>query len=141
MKIKMHDLYVMFVISVMSGILSAMFIWSDKMSDIRLSFNDFFMAFLMTGWMFLLMGFYYKMKNHIMIGLLLILGSLVLIRNQFFINESQFIKGMIPHHSMGILMSRKLLEKNLNISQELKDLAVNIIKTQENEINILKKLE
>ena len=37
--------------------------------------------------------------------------------------------------------SRKLLEKNLNISQELKDLAVNIIKTQENEINILKKLE
>jgi uncharacterized protein (DUF305 family) len=38
-------------------------------------------------------------------------------------------------------MSRKLLEKNLNIPQELKDLAVNIIKTQENEINILKNLE
>ena len=125
----------------MSGILSAMFVWSDKMSDIRLSLNDFFMALLMTGWMFLLMGLYYKMNNHIMIGLLLILVSFLLIRNQSLINEKQFIKGMIVHHSMGVLMSRKLLEKNLSIPQELKDLAVNIIKTQENEINILKNLE
>ena len=125
----------------MSGILSSMFVWSDKMSDIRLSLNDFYMAFLMSGWMFLLMGLYYKMNNHIMIGLLLILVSFLLIRNQSLINEKQFVKGMIVHHSMGVLMSRKLLEKNLFIPQELKDLAVNIIKTQENEINILKKLE
>ena len=118
-----------------------MFVWSDKMSDIRLSLNDFYMAFLMSGWMFLLMGLYYKMNNHIMIGLLLILVSFLLIRNQSLINEKQFVKGMIVHHSMGVLMSRKLLEKNLFIPQELKDLAVNIIKTQENEINILKKLE
>ena len=137
----MHDLCVMFIISFMSGILSSMFVWSDKTSDLRLTLNDFYMAFLMTGWMFLLMGFYYKMNNHIMIGLLLILGSFLLIRKQTLINESQFIKGMIVHHSMGVLMSRKLLEKNLFIPQELKDLAVNIIKTQENEINILKKLE
>jgi len=137
----MNDLYVMFIISVMSGILSAMFIWSDKMSDFRLTLNDFYMAFLMTGWMFLLMGLYHKMNNHIMIGLLLILGSFLLIRKQSLINEKQFIKGMIVHHSMGVLMSRKLLEKNLNIPKELKDLAVDIIKTQENEINILKKLE
>lgn len=137
----MNDLYVMFIISVISGILSAMFIWSDKMSDFRLTLNDFYMAFLMTGWMFLLMGLYYKMNNHIIIGILLILGSFLLIRKQSLINEKQFIKGMIVHHSMGVLMSKKLLEKNLNISQELKDLAVNIIKTQENEINILKKLE
>jgi uncharacterized protein (DUF305 family) len=41
---------------------------------------------------------------------------------------------MIPHHSMAIHMSKKLLEKNNNISLFLE----NIIKTQENEITILK---
>jgi uncharacterized protein (DUF305 family) len=42
---------------------------------------------------------------------------------------------MIPHHSMAVHMSKKLLEKENNISQFVK----NIIKTQENEISILKK--
>ena len=64
----MHDLYVMFIISFMSAILSAMFVWSDKMSDLRLTLNDFYMAFLMTGWMFLLMGFWYKEFLILVIG-------------------------------------------------------------------------
>ena len=47
---------------------------------------------------------------------------------------TQYKLGMIPHHSMAIHMSKKLLEKNNNISPFLQ----NIIKTQENEIIILK---
>jgi len=43
--------------------------------------------------------------------------------------------GMIPHHSMAVHMSKKLLEKENNISRFVKD----IIKKQENEIIILKK--
>jgi uncharacterized protein (DUF305 family) len=42
---------------------------------------------------------------------------------------------MIPHHSMAIHMSKKLLENNNNISPFLE----NIIKTQEKEITFLKK--
>jgi len=42
---------------------------------------------------------------------------------------------MIPHHSMAVHMSKKILEKENNISLFVKD----IIKTQENEILILKK--
>jgi uncharacterized protein (DUF305 family) len=57
------------------------------------------------------------------------------IRTQFLISESQYKMGMIPHHSMAIHMSRKLLEKgNISISSFLK----NIIKTQENEIILMK---
>jgi uncharacterized protein (DUF305 family) len=41
---------------------------------------------------------------------------------------------MIPHHSMAVHMSKKILEKKNNISSFVK----NIIKTQENEILILK---
>ena len=42
---------------------------------------------------------------------------------------------MIPHHSMAVHMSRKLLEKENDMSQFVE----NIIKTQEDEITILKK--
>jgi uncharacterized protein (DUF305 family) len=41
---------------------------------------------------------------------------------------------MIPHHSMAVHMSKKLLKKENNISSFVK----NIIKTQENEIMFLK---
>jgi len=40
---------------------------------------------------------------------------------------------MIPHHSMAIHMSKKLMEKNNNINEFLR----NLIKTQEKEIMIL----
>jgi len=41
---------------------------------------------------------------------------------------------MIPHHSMAVHMSKKLLEKENNISPFVK----NIIETQEDEIFFLK---
>jgi uncharacterized protein (DUF305 family) len=50
--------------------------------------------------------------------------------------ETQYKLGMIPHHSMAVHMSKKLLEKENNISPFVE----NIIKTQEDEINYLKKL-
>jgi uncharacterized protein (DUF305 family) len=42
--------------------------------------------------------------------------------------------GMIPHHSMAVHMSKKLLEKENNIGDFLK----NIINTQEKEITFMK---
>ena len=50
------------------------------------------------------------------------------------INETQYKMGMIPHHSMAIHMSKKLLDKNNNIKPFLQE----IITTQENEINFMK---
>jgi uncharacterized protein (DUF305 family) len=47
----------------------------------------------------------------------------------------QYKLGMIPHHSMAVHMSKKILEKKNNITQFVK----NIIKTQEDEISFLKK--
>ena len=49
---------------------------------------------------------------------------------------------MIPHHSMAILMSDKLLQKvynnTINITPEIKKLANIIITNQEDEINYMK---
>ena len=106
----------------------------DKLDDIRFSMNDAYMALLMSGWMFLFMGIIYDETNIFFIGLLLVIVNIWCIRTQFLITETQYKLGMIPHHSMAIHMSKKLLEKNNNISQFLQ----NIIKTQENEIIILK---
>jgi len=124
----------MFFIMIISGLLSTMNIWVDKLDDIRFSINDAYMILLMSGWMFLFMGMIYHEINIFFIGLLLVIVNIWCIRNQFLITETQYKLGMIPHHSMAIHMSKKLLEKNNNISLFLE----NIIKTQENEITILK---
>jgi hypothetical protein len=87
----------------------------------------------MTGWMFLFSGLFYKENNITFIGLSLVIINIWCIRNQFLITERQYKLGMIPHHSMAVHMSKKLLEKKNNISPFFE----NIIKTQENEINIL----
>ena len=125
---------IMFFIMVLSGLLSTMNVWVDKVDDIRFSINDVYMTLLMTGWMFLFMGIIYQVISVFFIGLSLILFNIWCIRNQFLITETQYKLGMIPHHSMAVHMSKKLLQKKNNISSFLKD----IIKIQENEILFLK---
>jgi len=126
---------IMFFIMVLSGLLSTMNVWVDKVDDIRFSINDAYMTLLMTGWMFLFMGLIYKEVSVFFVGLSLIILNIWCIRKQFLVTETQYKLGMIPHHSMAVHMSKKLLEKK-NIASPFVE---NIIKTQENEILILKK--
>jgi hypothetical protein len=126
---------IMFFIMLLSGLLSTMNVWVDKVDDIRFSINDAYMTLLMTGWMFLFMGLIYKEMSVFFIGLSMVIFNIWCIRNQFLITETQYKLGMIPHHSMAVHMSKKLLEKENNISSFVK----NIIKTQEAEIYYLKK--
>lgn len=124
---------IMFFIMIISGLLSTMNIWVDDISHIRLSLNDLYMILLMTGWMLFFMGIIYKEFIVIVIGFILVVFNVYLIRTQMFINEYQYRIGMIPHHSMAIHMSKKLLEKENEINEFLR----NLIKTQEKEISIL----
>ena len=125
---------VMFFIMVLSGLLTTMNIWVDKLDDIRFSINDAYMTLLMTGWMFLFMGLFYQEISIFFIGLSLIICNVWFIRTQFLVTSAQYKLGMIPHHSMAVHMSKKLLEKENDNSSFVE----NIIKTQENEILILK---
>jgi len=130
---------IMFFIMVLSGLLSTMNVWVDKIDDIRFSMNDAYMILLMTGWMFLFMGLIYKEIGVLFIGLLLVISNIFFIRTQFLITETQYKLGMIPHHSMAVHMSKKLLEKEKEKENNISNFAENIIKTQENEILFLKK--
>ena len=135
----LHNSYnhyiIMVVIMIISGLLSTMNVWADKYQDIRYSINDIYMILLMTGWMLFFMGLFNKDLIPCIIGLLIAIINIWCIRNQFLINETQYKLGMIPHHSMAIHMSKKLLEKENNIKPFLQ----NIINTQESEINFMKK--
>ena len=124
----------MFFIMIIAGALSTMNVWVDKISDICFSLNDFYMVLLMTGWMFFFMGIIYQHLYVFIFGLLLVIINIYLIRTQTFVTENQYKLGMIPHHSMAVLMSKRLLKKKNNIQPFLK----NLINTQESEINFLK---
>ncbi|ATZ81115.1 arginine ADP-ribosyltransferase [Bodo saltans virus] len=134
-----HEIMPMLIIGIVSGLLSSMNIWIDKVDDIRFSINDCYMSVLMTGWMFLLYGIYYKQMNQIYVGIVFVVLSLIAIRTQFLIDKPNFIDGMIPHHSMAIFMSKKLKEKNEE--PELNKFLDNIINAQSQEIIIMKNNE
>jgi len=121
----------------LAGILSTMNVWTDKLSDIRLSLNDVYMIMLMNGYMFLFMGVYDGQTYITLIGTILVVLNIYFIRTQFMVSQNQYILGMIPHHSMAIHMSKKLLKKQNNVKTFLE----NIIDTQEKEIDHMKKNE
>ena len=126
---------VMFCIMIISGLLSTMNVWVDKWDDVRFSINDVYMTLLMTGWMFLFMGLYYKETVILLMGLVMVVANLWCIRTQFMVTNEQYVLGMIPHHSMAILMSKKLLVNQPPIMTEF---VSNIITTQEQEIEYMK---
>lgn len=131
-----NHFFVMFFIMLLSGALSTMNVWVDNIDDIRFSFNDAYMILLMTGWMLLFMGLIYKNLYAFFIGAILVIMNIWAIRTQFLISENQFKLGMIPHHSMAVHMSKKLLEKDDNI--DIAPFVKNIINNQQDEILYLK---
>lgn len=99
------------------------------------SFNQFYMAGLMTAPMIvielLLMGSMYKdkRKNAIIIAISVIFGVLffLFIRQQTAITDKQFLRSMIPHHAGAILMC----EQSPITDAETRELCQSIIKGQQ----------
>ena len=137
------EIIIMMIMMFMSGLLSGMNNWVDKISDIQFHINDIYMSLLMCGWSLILMGIYYIHYKILIIGIIVTLIIIYCIRTQLFIDETQYLKGMIPHHSMAVLMSKKLIEKEnktntINLIPLVKKFINNIIDTQNNEIKLMK---
>jgi len=128
----------MIYICILSGLLSSMYIWADKLSDIRISINDLYMIFLMTSWMIFFMAYIEKNYYILLLSLIAVIVIFILIRNQVIINKRQYYTGMIPHHSMAIMQSKKLLDNDNTLSESERNFVKNIIKRQENEIEWMK---
>lgn len=132
---------VMFIIMMISALLSTMNIYVDKISDMRLTINDIYMALLMSGWMTLFMGMYYQNVLYMFIGGFIVSLSLFFIRNQVLISNKQYLSSMIPHHSMALHLTKKQLDENIELPLLFRTLTAGIIEAQEKEIQIMKYLE
>ena len=119
-----------------------MYAMVNAFANVYNNFNQFYMAGLMTAPMvlieILLMGMMYKNKKLnvaiIAVSVVALISFWFLIREQTAINDRQFLKSMIPHHSGAILMCQ---EANLT-DPEIKQLCVEIVKSQEQEIQQMK---
>lgn len=149
MKIEKYNrFYLMLAISFVI-MYSVMFMNVDKLSHIYLSTTRLYMALLMVApmavLMLLLMPDMYKNKkmNKIIMfsGVFIFVLVLVLLRTQVPIEDEQYMKAMIPHHSSAILTSQEADIKD----PEVKQLSKEIIETQEREIaqmkDILRRME
>jgi hypothetical protein len=119
-----------------------MFLNIDSTDHIYLSLTRLYMALLMVSPMALLMiymmpAMYVNKKLNTMIGCISVtvfVLALTFLRLQIFINDAEYMKAMIPHHSSAILTS-----KNANIQNpEVKKLSKGIIESQEKEIREMK---
>ena len=129
----------MVIIMLIAGLLSTMNIYAVNISHIKLHLNDFYMVGLMISWTMILTLFL-DFNNYIIIIITIISLFVILyaIRTQLFVSDRQFLNGMIPHHSMAILMSKNILRKTKD--ERIIKLAQNIIKTQNQEIELMQNI-
>ncbi|KAA9325255.1 DUF305 domain-containing protein [Adhaeribacter soli] len=121
---------------------AVMFLNVAETDHIYLSLSRTYMTLLMVSpmaiLMLLMMPMMYKHKKLnrlIMVSALLVFVlTLTFLRKQIPVNDQQYMKAMIPHHSSAIMVS-----KNADLKDpELKKLSEDIIEAQEKEIRQMK---
>lgn len=121
-----------------------MYAMVDSLANVYPNFNQFYMAGLMAAPMLiielLLMGSMYpnkKLNTVLILAGVLALGLFwMLIRQQTAINDTQFLKSMIPHHAGALLMCEKAPIQDA----EIQALCRTIIASQQEEIAQMKTL-
>lgn len=136
----------MFVVMVIVGIFfNPMNILAFRITDLYLSLTLFYGGLLMASNMmwaheivhYLSMG-HFNIWIFLIGALLSISISIFVLRKQVFVNDTQWLKRMISHHSTALTTSNKIYKKTNN--QKLKKLAKEIIDSQEREIALMKSM-
>ena len=136
---------IMFIIMVFVGIsFNAMNMLVFRFDDLYLSLTLFYGGLIMASnmiWAHEIIHFIYhgKMNKIIFsIGIILTILTTLIIRSQVFVDDNQWLRRMISHHSTALTTSHKIKNKTQN--PKLKQLAEDIIDTQEKEISQMKQL-
>ncbi|NEN23830.1 DUF305 domain-containing protein [Cryomorpha ignava] len=128
---------------------AAMFFNVNELDHIYISESRTFMAFYMVAPMAVIMllfmlGMYTNKKINTLIivgGIVVGLGAVFLLRTQTTVKDVQYMKAMIPHHSIAILVSENATFED----PETAKLAKEIIEAQKREIaqmeRIIERLE
>jgi hypothetical protein len=121
-----------------------MYAMVDEFANVFLNSNQFYMAGLMIMPMVLIelaviRSMYANTKLNIVIAagsILLFILFLAAIRWQFAVDDSQFLRSMIPHHGGAILMCEEAPVQRPEVEQ----LCASIIENQRTEIALMKRL-
>ena len=137
---------IMFIIMVIIGMLfNPMNILAYRFSDLYISQTLFYGGLLMASNMmwaheivhYLSMGHFNMLVFSI--GIILSISvSILLLRKQLLVDDKQWLRRMISHHSTALTTSHKIYNKTSNL--KLKKLAKEIIDTQEKEIQLMKSM-
>lgn len=113
---------------------------TNNTSNIKSSLGKFYLSCAMASLMGLTEMFIMGDQNILIIIILLVMlvGSVIMYRRQMYIKEKEYLKEMIEHHSMALLTSKSIIEKTND--NQVKNLAQNIIKSQQSEINYMEQL-
>jgi hypothetical protein len=146
----MNGLYttqiITFIIMVIVGILfNPMNVLAYRIKDLYLSLTLFYGGLLMASnmiWAHAIIH-YFSMGhfnvNIFLIGIVLSISiTIYLLRNQLFVDEKEWLKRMISHHSTALTTSHIIYKRTHNI--KIKKLAKEIIDTQEREIQLMKSM-
>ena len=139
-----YSLWFMMISSFIIQFIFMSSIMTNSYQNITFSVGKFYLSVIMA----LLMGlievimFDIHMKTIsgiFYLSLIFLLVTFVYIyRNQVYIDDKEYLKEMIEHHSMALLTSEEILQNTH--SERVKKLAENIISTQEKEIESMRKL-
>ena len=138
MQTKMYLRFAAMILTGMVVMYWVMFVGSWEWSHVQWSQSRMFMALTMGGTMGLVMlawmlNMYQKTTANIIVvavSLLLIVVGVVLDRSQMTVDDSAFMKAMIPHHSLAITRSERFDSDDVRVCE----LAVAISEAQRREI-------
>tara|TARA_B100001094_G_scaffold277917_1_gene287050 strand:+ start:694 stop:1137 length:444 start_codon:yes stop_codon:yes gene_type:complete len=137
---------IMYVVMVLTGMFfNPMNILAYRMNDLYISLTLFYGGLLMASNMiwaheivhYLAMG-HFNSKLFIFGVCLSIFISILLLREQYLVNDEQWLKRMISHHSTALTTSNIINKRTKN--DNIKKLSKEIIDTQEKEINLMKSM-
>ena len=141
----LHYYLILFIIMLIMGVgLNAMNLLAYRLDDLYMSLTLFYGGLVMASNMlwghelvhFLSMG---KINKQIFIlGIILTIIFTILLRKQYLVDDNNWLRRMISHHSTALTTSHKIYNKTNN--EKIKKLSKEIITTQEREIKLMKEL-
>ena len=139
----MYKRFALMAVAMFVAMYFIMYAMIDGLQNLIPNINNLYMTLLMVSAMlvieiWIMKGMYQNKKiNWAIITVSLAIGifSWFGIREQLFVGDKEFVKGMIPHHAAAVLMS----EKAKLTDPELIELQKNILETQAKEIELMKR--
>lgn len=139
----MNEIFSILIICYIIGYYCFISILANETSNLTFNLNKIYTIIVIILFIIIL-NFILQSRSHepnfiaIIILSIIITCMLYIIRHQIGINENQFMLSMIDHHNKSLTMANKILPKIKD--KRIKILVNHMIKTQYEEIKIMKKI-